>query len=99
MVFTNAIENAINACKVNNDASLKKIDIVCKDQYDQIYIQISNPYVGNIAFEGDFPVSSSKEHGIGTKSIAAIADKYDGVYSFSAKDGIFKTTVILKNAE
>jgi hypothetical protein len=34
-------------------------------------------------------------HGIGTRSIAAIAEKYRGVFSYNAKDGIFKSTVIL----
>ncbi len=97
LIFTNAIENAINACVAFEDYNSRKIDILCKHQNDQIYIQISNPYKGDISFVGDFPVSKIKDHGTGTRSIAAIADKYDGVYSFVAKDGIFKTTVILKN--
>ena len=43
------------------------------------------------------PVSKEINHGFGTRSIATIAAEHYGVYSFSAEDGVFKTTVILKN--
>ena len=95
-VFANALENAINACKKIENVEDRRIAINCREQHNQIFLQISNTYQGNMRFEGEFPVSDQKEHGIGTRSIAAIAEKYDGVFSFSGESGIFKASVILK---
>lgn len=95
-IFANAIDNAINACNKIADPNDRKITIVCKEHFDQIYIRISNSYVGEMQFDGEYPVSNGIDHGIGTKSIAAIAEKHGGVFSFAAQDGIFKTTVTLK---
>lgn len=96
LVFANSLDNAVNACKKIERISDRKIMIVCKDHCGQIYIRICNPFVGEVKFDGEFPVSESLEHGIGTRSIAAIALKYGGVTSFTAQDGIFKTTLALK---
>ena len=61
-----------------------------------MYIRISNPVAGEVRFEGEYPASGSEGHGIGTRSIAEIAQKYGGVFSFAVQEGIFKTTVTLK---
>lgn len=97
LIFSNAIENAIHACLKIENPGKRKITISCREYYDQVYIQISNPFAGEILFEGEFPVSAEKDHGIGVRSIAAIALKYDGIFSFKAENGFFKTTVILNN--
>ncbi len=96
LVFANALDNAINACKHIEDASARKISIACKQYCEQIYIRITNPFTGEVKFDGEYPVSDSTEHGAGTRSIAAIAKKYSGVFSFTAQDGEFKTTLTLK---
>jgi sensor histidine kinase regulating citrate/malate metabolism len=95
-IFANAIDNAINACKKIRNPSDRRINIICIERCSQIYIRIINPVVDEVPFDGEYPVSNSIDHGIGTKSIAAIAQKHGGVFSFVAKDGIFKTTVTLK---
>jgi two-component system sensor histidine kinase AgrC len=96
LIFANSIENSINACKKIKDLNERRIRIVCKEHYNQLYIQISNTYIGEVFFDGMLPISTVENHGFGTKSIATIVDKYDGVYSFTAEDGIFKATAILK---
>jgi hypothetical protein len=50
---------------------------------------------GEVRFDGEFPVPEDKEHGVGTRSIASIAGKHGGVFSFTAKDGLFNTTIML----
>lgn len=94
-IFLNAMENAMIACEKIENPKDRKISVVCKEHYSQIYIQISNTFAGEIVFNGEYPVSNNKDHGFGTRSIAAIAEKHGGVFSFTAEDGIFKTTVIL----
>ena len=95
LIFTNAIENAILACKKIRNQSERKITIICKTHYEQIYIQICNSFQGEVDFDGDYPIATEIGHGIGTRSIASIAVKHNGIFSFTAEGGIFKTTVIL----
>lgn len=95
VIFANAIENAVNACKLIPSAMDKNIKIICKRKNDKLFIQISNTFEGNVAFVNDMPVSMEENHGLGTKSIAAMAAKYNGVYSFTAEDGVFKTSIFL----
>jgi two-component system sensor histidine kinase AgrC len=39
--------------------------------------------------------STKENHGLGTKIIAAVVNKYGGVCSFTTEDGVFKTSIIL----
>jgi hypothetical protein len=95
LIFANATENAINACKKIVDADRRELSILCKEQKGQLFIRISNPYVGEVKFDGESPVADSPEHGTGTKSIATIVQKNGGIFSFTARNGIFDTTVSL----
>lgn len=96
LIFANSLDNAINACKLVERAEERKITIICRLHYGQIYIRISNPYTGEVKFDGEYPVSENDSHGVGTRSIAGIAQKYEGVSSFVAHNGVFSTTVTLK---
>lgn len=95
VIFGNAIENATNACKNISDGKDRFIKIVCKNKNDKIFIQITNSFEGEVHFMDDMPVSTRKDHGLGTKSIAAVAQKYGGVYSFSAEEDVFTMRMIL----
>ena len=95
VIFANAIENAVNACKGIKSANDRTLKIVCKIKSDKLFIQITNSYEGTVMFVDDMPVSRLENHGLGTKSIAAVAQKYGGVYSFTAVDRVFKTSIIL----
>lgn len=95
LVFSNAIENAVNALANIQSTKDKSLKILCKTKNDKLFIQITNSFEGTIMFVDEIPISKSENHGLGTKSIAVIAEKYNGVYSFTAENGIFKTSIIL----
>lgn len=95
VIFANALENAISACKGINGANDRIIKIVSKVNNNQLYLQIANSFDGTIMFVDDMPISTEENHGLGTKSIAAVAQKYGGVYSFTAEDRVFKASIIL----
>jgi sensor histidine kinase regulating citrate/malate metabolism len=95
VIFANVIENAVNACKRIPYKNQRYIKIVCKTKNDQLFIQINNSYEGTVMFDNDLPVSTKENHGLGTKSIATVVKKYSGVYSFTAENGVFKTSIIL----
>jgi two-component system, LytTR family, sensor histidine kinase AgrC len=94
-IFSNAMDNAIAACGKIEDRDHRKISVACRVHINQIYIQISNTFAGEVSFDGEYPVSQREGHGFGTRSIAAIAQKYGGIFSFTAEEGLFTTTVIL----
>jgi len=96
-IFSNTIENAITACCQVEDSAVRKISIDCREHFGQLYIQISNTFVGEVIFDGEYPVSRRDGHGFGTRSIAAIAEKYGGVFSFATEENLFITTVILSS--
>lgn len=95
IIFANAFENAMNACRHISNSKDKTIKIVCKTKNDKLFIQITNSYEGTIIFVNDMPISTEENHGLGTKSIAAIVQTYGGVYSFTAEDGVFRASIIL----
>jgi len=95
IIFSNAIENAINACLRITNTKERVLNIICKNKNDKLFIQITNSYQGTLVFVDEMPVSTEENHGLGTKSIAAVVQKYNGVCSFSADDKMFQSVVIL----
>jgi hypothetical protein len=93
--FANSLENAVNACKLIPDSKDRILKIMCTSKNENLIIIITNSFEGTVTFVNDFPVNNEDNHGFGTKSIAAIAEKYNGLYSFSAENGFFKASIVL----
>lgn len=109
MVLSNVLENAVNACAQIKDESKRYINITAEmvDNY-KIIISAVNPSEEIISFDSDgFPVRGDKnvsakdmqEHGIGLRSVKAVADKYNGYFQCECNDGEFKFKSILFSAE
>ncbi|MCI8856990.1 MAG: sensor histidine kinase [Clostridiaceae bacterium] len=86
VILSNGLENAVNALKECND---KKIFVKSFIDEDKIYLEIKNPFYNTVTFDGKIPRSNQENHGFGTKSMAAIVEKYGGVYSFTVEQGYF----------
>jgi len=95
IILANAIENAIYACMNIEDINARKINISCKSKNDKLFIQVTNNFSGEVIFAEDMPISAQENHGFGTKSIAATVQKYSGLYSFTADNGVFRARIIL----
>lgn len=87
IVIANLFENAINAT-----AKLKKsdkhIDILIKESSQRLVIKVENPCKANFIFDESC-------FGVGIRSVIATANKYEGMYDFTAEDGIFSAKTIL----
>ena len=93
-VLTNLLDNAIEGCSGVSIAFSADVRI------GHIFIRCSNPCAHSVPFSNGLPVSTKHPgRGFGTKSICAIAKKYDGIATFSLKDGQFVTTVCLRLPE
>lgn len=95
-VFANALENALAAVEPlppeKRRISCKCINTPC------LMLEFSNPYQGKIRFSSDgLPIASRKNHGTGTRSIMAFAEKYNAICSFKTEDGLFKLQLAIKN--
>ena len=87
IVIANLFENAINAT-----AKIKKsgecIDILIKESSKRLVIKVENPCKANFIFD-------ESAFGVGIRSVIATVNKYEGMYDFTAEDGIFFAKTIL----
>lgn len=95
LVFSNTLENAINALTLVDSTKVKFLKILCKTKNNRFIVEIENNYVGDIHFDNELPISTIKNHGYGTKSIASIVTKYNGQYATTAENNIYKTQIIM----
>ncbi len=95
VIFSNAIENAINACMKLTNAEDRRLNIICANKDEKLLIQITNIYAGDVIFRDGIPVRPTGNDGLGIKSIAAVVEKYGGLYSFTATTGLFKAEIII----
>lgn len=88
-LLSNALENAIQACKEIPDSSKRYIKLRAFSKNNKLCIDIRNSYQSEPTFQQGLPVSAEPGHGFGTKSMAHIVEKHGGVCQFSVKDGCF----------
>lgn len=97
-LFGNAIDNALEAVSMLDDASDRYISVQVRREKNMAMIRVENPFSGKIAFEDGLPRTTKDDaryHGFGTRSIRMIAEKYDGYMSIAAREGVFRLTVII----
>ena len=86
VILSNALENSVNALEI---CDTKRIEIKGFESDGKFFFEIKNPFCGEIEFKDNLPVSRRENHGYGTKSIAAIVERHEGIYSFTVEDDIF----------
>lgn len=92
----NILENAINAVSELSEEQ-RSIELTIATRDSLLSISTRNAYAGVITMDGDLPVTQSSDtenHGIGTKSIQMIVQKYGGVVNFLANDGTFIVNIL-----
>lgn len=95
MVFANAIENAIHACCILPEGMERLIRIKAVP-FPQLAIEITNSYTGTVEFnENGQPISTEIGHGLGSKSIAAFAERHDGMIEYSINDNLFRLRLLV----
>ena len=87
IVIANLFENAVHATeKLENNRN--SIDIYIKESARRLLIKVENPCKENLTIDESL-------YGVGIRSVIATTNKYDGMYDFSAQDGIFSAKVSL----
>ena len=85
IVLSNALDNAIQACK-NMDAGTEKyIRVSGRIQGDFLMLEVENSFCGNTLFK----------KGIGLSNVKTVAEKYSGAMSIETKEDVFILHVLL----
>jgi sensor histidine kinase regulating citrate/malate metabolism len=87
IVIANLFENAIHATSKLKGKN-KQIDIYIKDSAQRLLIRVENPCKSNLVFDETI-------FGVGIRSVISTTNKYEGMYDFTAKDGIFSAKISL----
>ena len=97
VVLSNALENAVKACKKLPDGEPRVIRLDGHKRGGQFFLEIANTYAGEITFDSDsgLPLSKTKGHGLGSQSIAFFAQKHGAELEYSAKDNWFHFRILL----
>ena len=85
VLLSNALENALHACKGADDS----IEVQTYEKNEKFFLQVVNDCREAVRFEDGIPVTDRPGHGTGVSSICAIVERYGGLYSFSVREGEF----------
>lgn len=98
IVLGNALDNAIEAVEKSSEKGKKSINLTLMSTDNRISISVSNPVEEDVNTEKLITSKNDKEkHGYGIKSIKTIAQKHDGVVSFSCDNRIFNISINMAN--
>lgn len=89
-IFANILENAYHGV-IFSESAAPFVRVNIKHQAGRLVILCENSCVKTLNFN-DMP---DWLRGIGIQSIASAADKYNGSYRFSAKNGVFTSMVVM----
>lgn len=96
IILANALENALNECKFLMTQNIStEISVNGYEKDNRIFIQISNTCRQNVLFNDGMPVTKAEGHGVGTKSICSVVNKYKGMCSFNTKGDMFILRVVI----
>ena len=87
IVIANIFENAINAVSKIKGRE-RYIDITIKDSAQRLIVMVSNPCKERMIFD-------ETNYGVGIRSIISTVNKYEGMYDFSADEGLFSAKINL----
>lgn len=91
-VMGNLMENAHEACR-KCEKPFFELKAAVRD--GSLYIQSRNSVQEQLHFQDGFPITTKKNGGTGTKSIASILSKYGGMTDFRQKGNEFVVQIIV----
>ncbi len=98
VALSNALENAVHACEAEPEGQPREIRLdLALAEGRRLTICVENSCGREMEFDGaGYPIVPRREgHGQGLRSIAAVAEKYHGLFQCDWKDGKFILRVVL----
>jgi signal transduction histidine kinase len=95
MVVSNLMENALNACARLPAGRVASLRFTCHNA-GRLLLEIENSCADDVALDdGGQPVARAEGHGIGSRSIAAFAKKYDAELLYRVENGAFRVRLLV----
>jgi len=95
MVVSNLMENSIQACERLPENKTPYIRFTCCS-VGRLLLEIENPCTEDTTLdENGYPVAREACHGVGSKSVAAFAQKYDGELMYKIENGVFRVRLLV----
>jgi sensor histidine kinase YesM len=98
VVLSNALDNAIEACRKLPENQKRIIGMEAFIKNDHFVLVVKNPFTGAIKASGDMLQTTKKEagrHGIGMGNMKRAVEKYDGHIVSNYEDNLFILTAIM----
>lgn len=97
-ILSNLLDNAIEACLKMPASQERFIRFSCGSNNNIFIIKVKNS-VAQDPFDKNGKLPTTKEnkkiHGLGLKSIASAAERYDGIATYSCKNNVFTAIITL----
>ncbi len=106
-LFGNALDNAIEATRQAPEGS-RSISLNVRQVAGMVAIHVENTCVGEATFVDGLPQTTKQaangtrdtvNHGIGTRSMRALAERYDGLFSAAQRGDVFCLDITLPRPE
>lgn len=97
-IFSNAIDNAIEACDKISDSELKRITVKAKKVKEFLSITFENSNFDTVILESQMIKTSKSDkqlHGFGLNNIRKVVEKYQGDYKIKVEVGKFILYILL----
>lgn len=98
IIFSNALDNAVEACKKLPEGKERTIDIDTHIKNDHLILIMKNSFDGHIRMSGDelkTTKNDSGRHGIGIGNMKRSAEKYDGHVMTKVDENVFILSIAL----
>ena len=99
IIFSNAIDNAVEACSKDKSGQPKEISIVSDFRQGYCFLKISNPIFEPVTFRDHDRLATSKAnkelHGFGISNIVNTVHKYDGTVDIITDDHSFCLDIVI----
>ena len=90
VLLSNALENALHACQnLKEKEKSCRIEVIAFEKNKKLFLQFMNSCDSDITFVHGIPVTNQPDHGIGVRSICALVERYDGIYTFEVAEDKF----------
>lgn len=95
MALSNLLENAIHSCESLPVEAEKHLGFTCH-HVGRLAIEITNSCAQDSKLDKNgFPSSIRKDHGVGTKSVLAFVEKYDGELLYQIENSVFTVRMLV----
>ncbi|MDR3643496.1 MAG: ATP-binding protein [Clostridia bacterium] len=95
MAVSNLMENAVQACERLPQDKAPWLRFTCRN-VGRLLLEMENPCADDTVLdENGSPVAREKGHGVGSRSVAAFAKKYDGELIYKVENGVFQVRLLV----